>query len=211
MIESFYREIGKRVVDLGLTVPLFVFLLPLMGVIALLVRLKLGSPVLFQQQRPGLDGQLFTLFKFRSMRDARDANDQLLPDGERLTSFGKFLRRTSLDELPELFNVLKGEMSLVGPRPLLRQYLPRYSPQQGRRHRVKPGVTGWSQVNGRNALPWEEKFKLDVWYVENLSFPLDLRILGITFIKVFRREGINAEGYVTMPEFTRLSEITEQK
>lgn len=172
-----------------------------MGLLALLVRFKLGAPVLFRQQRPGLHGRPFTLYKFRTMTDARDAEGALLPDAERLTSFGHFLRSTSLDELPELFNVLKGEMSLVGPRPLLMEYLPRYTPEQQRRHEVRPGLTGWAQVNGRNALSWEEKFALDVWYVEHCSFWLDLKILVLTTGKIINREGISQPGHATMEEF----------
>lgn len=172
-----------------------------MSILAVLVRFKLGSPVLFRQQRPGLHGKPFKLFKFRTMTDARAGDGNLLPDSERLTRFGRFLRKTSLDELPELWNVLKGDMSLVGPRPLLMQYLNRYTPEQARRHEVKPGMTGWAQVNGRNALTWEEKFKLDVWYVDHQSFWLDMKICLLTFIKIVRREGISQEGHATMPFF----------
>lgn len=174
---------------------------PILAVIALLVRLKLGSTVLFRQQRPGLHGKPFTLYKFRTMTNARDANGNLLPDADRLTNFGRFLRRTSLDELPELINVLKGDMSLVGPRPLLMHYLDRYTPEQARRHEVQPGITGWAQINGRNAVSWEEKFRLDVWYVDHVSFWLDLKILFLTAWKVLRKEGISQAGYATMPEF----------
>ena len=174
---------------------------PILAVIALLVRLKLGSTVLFRQQRPGLHGKPFTLYKFRTMTNARDADGNLLPDAERLTNFGRFLRRTSLDELPELINVLKGDMSLVGPRPLLIQYLQRYTPEQARRHETRPGITGWAQINGRNALSWEEKFHLDVWYVDNVSLWLDLKILFLTVWKVLRREGISQTGHATMEEF----------
>ena len=172
-----------------------------MGLLALGVRSILGSPVLFRQQRPGKDGRPFTLFKFRTMTDARDGEGRLLPDAERLTAFGTFLRGTSLDELPELFNVLKGEMSLVGPRPLLMQYLPRYTPEQMRRHAVLPGITGWAQVNGRNALTWEQKFALDVWYVDHRSLGLDLKILVLTVVKALKREGISQAGQATMEEF----------
>jgi len=181
-------------------VGLFV-LSPLLAGIALVVKLKLGSPVLFKQSRPGFHGKPFTTYKFRTMTDTRDERGNLLPDVDRLTALGKFLRSTSLDELPELFNVIKGEMSLVGPRPLLMQYLERYTPEQARRHEVRPGITGWAQINGRNALSWEEKFKLDVWYVDNQSFWLDLKIIVLTIVKVFRREGINADGEATMKEF----------
>jgi sugar transferase EpsL len=192
----------KRVVDIvGASVGIILFA-PVMLVVALLVLLTMGRPVLFRQQRPGLRGKPFTLYKFRTMRDARTPSGELLPDELRLTTFGKWLRSTSLDELPELFNVFKGEMSLVGPRPLLMEYLPRYSPEQARRHEVKPGITGWAQVNGRNALSWEEKFRMDVWYVDNWNLWLDMKILLLTIWKVLKREGINAEGCATMPVFT---------
>ena len=185
---------------------------PILAVIALLVRLKLGSTVLFRQQRPGLHGKPFTLYKFRTMTNARDADGNLLPDAERLTNFGRFLRRTSLDELPELINVLKGDMSLVGPRPLRMKYLVRYTPFQARRHEVRPGITGWAQINGRNAIEWEKKFELDVWYVDNMSLWLDLRIIATTLLKIIRREGISAEGYATVPEFMgTLSELKGDK
>lgn len=174
---------------------------PVLGILIVLVRLKLGSPVLFRQQRPGLHGQPFTLLKFRTMTDARDTAGNLLPDAQRLTKFGKFLRASSLDELPELWNVLKGEMSLVGPRPLLMRYLERYTPEQARRHDVRPGITGWAQVNGRNAISWEEKFALDSWYVDHVSFRLDMKILWLTVIKTIRREDISQQGQATMEEF----------
>lgn len=191
----------KRLMDICLvSVALVVLALPML-VIALLVRLNLGRPVLFRQQRAGLHGKPFTLIKFRTMRDMRDEKGELLPDEKRLTRFGKWLRSTSLDELPELFNVLKGEMSLVGPRPLLLEYLPRYNAQQARRHEVKPGITGWAQVNGRNALSWDEKFRLDVWYVDHWNIWLDIHILLLTLWKVLKREGISAEGSATMPVF----------
>ncbi len=192
----------KRVVDIvGASVGIILFA-PVMLVVALLVLLTMGRPVLFRQQRPGLRGKPFTLYKFRTMRDARTPSGELLPDELRLTTFGKWLRSTSLDELPELFNVFKGEMSLVGPRPLLMEYLPRYSPEQARRHEVKPGITGWAQVNGRNALTWEEKFRMDVWYVDHWNLWLDMKILLLTIWKVLKREGISAEGSATMPVFT---------
>ena len=175
--------------------------LPLV-VIAGLVRMQMGAPVLFRQVRPGRQGDLFEMIKFRTMRDAVDDRGQPLPDAQRLTGFGRFLRASSLDELPELWNVLKGDMSLVGPRPLLPEYLPLYSPHQARRHEVRPGITGWAQVNGRNALSWEEKFALDVWYVDNRSFLLDLKILWTTAARVIRRDGISAEGEATMARFT---------
>jgi lipopolysaccharide/colanic/teichoic acid biosynthesis glycosyltransferase len=172
-----------------------------LAVLAVAVWLSLGRPVLFRQQRPGKGGKVFELFKFRTMTDQRDASGTLLPDAERLTPFGRWLRARSLDELPELINVLGGNMSLVGPRPLLVQYLPRYTPEQARRHEARPGITGWAQVNGRNAISWEEKFKLDVWYVDHHTFWLDLKILFLTALKVIRREGISAQGEATVPEF----------
>lgn len=188
--------------DIAVSLGGLIFLSPVLVVLAVLVRRKLGSPVLFRQQRPGLNGKIFTMYKFRTMTDKRDGEGNLLPDEDRLPSFGKFLRSTSLDELPELINVLKGDMSLVGPRPLLVQYLPRYSTFQARRHEVRPGITGWAQVNGRNAISWEEKFSLDVWYVDNASFILDLKILWITVLKIMKREGISQEGQATMSEFS---------
>jgi sugar transferase EpsL len=191
----------KRLFDLALTIPAFLLLSPLLLAIAAGVRLIIGRPILFTQARPGMAGKPFTLYKFRTMTDGRDAYGKLLPDADRLTSLGKFLRATSLDELPELFNILKGDMSIVGPRPLLTQYLDRYTPEQARRHEVKPGLTGWAQINGRNALTWEEKFKLDVWYVDNWSIWLDLKIIVMTVLTVIRREGISADGEATMAEF----------
>ena len=198
---GFYRRRGKRALDLVLVLAALPLLSPLLGVVALLVRLRLGAPVLFRQQRPGLAGQPFTLFKFRTMTGARDACGNLLPDDRRLTPLGRFLRATSLDELPELFNVLRGEMSLVGPRPLLVQYLERYTPQQARRHQVRPGITGWAQINGRNALTWEEKFAMDVWYVDRQSLWLDLKIMALTIGKMVKREGISQPGQATVQEF----------
>lgn len=198
---SLYRHGGKRLLDLVavvVTAPLWV---PLLGVIALLVRIKLGTPVFFRQLRPGRSAVIFEILKFRSMTDARDVSGKPLSDAQRLTPFGRWLRALSLDELPELLNVLSGQMSLVGPRPLMVQYLPRYTPEQARRHEISPGITGWAQVNGRNALAWEDKFHFDVWYVDNHSLVLDIRILCLTLWKVFRREGISAEGDATAPEF----------
>lgn len=192
----------KRLFDIVVaTLLLLVLALPLLCLI-LLVRSKLGRPALFRQVRPGLGGKSFEMVKLRTMTDARDESGKLLPDAQRLTSFGRFLRSTSLDELPELWNVLKGDMSLVGPRPLLMAYLPLYSPEQARRHEVRPGVTGWAQVNGRNTLAWPDKFRLDVWYVDNRSFMLDLRILWLTVRKVLVRDGISAAGEATMTPFT---------
>ncbi|MFZ2950307.1 MAG: sugar transferase [Desulfuromonadaceae bacterium] len=191
----------KRLFDMFSAMLGLVILSPVLVVTAILVRIKLGSPVLFKQQRPGLRARPFYVYKFRTMTDQCDANGYLLPDEVRLTPFGKLLRRLSLDELPQLLNVVKGDLSLVGPRPLLMQYLPLYSPEQARRHEVRPGITGWAQVNGRNAISWEEKFKLDVWYVDHQSFLLDLKILWMTFNRVSKREGISQEGQATMEAF----------
>ncbi|MDE2579460.1 MAG: sugar transferase [Hyphomicrobiales bacterium] len=191
----------KRTIDIvGAGAGLLVFA-PAMAVVAILVRFNMGSPVLFRQQRPGLGGKPFTLVKFRTMNDARDPAGALRPDAERLTALGRFMRSTTLDELPELWNVLKGEMSLVGPRPLLMRYLDRYTPEERRRQDVRPGLTGWAQVNGRNAIDWPQKFALDVWYVDNWTVPLDLKIIAMTILKVATRSGISAEGEATMPEF----------
>lgn len=191
----------KRYFDFMAGMTSLVVLSPLLLILTAAVRWQMGSPVLFRQQRPGRFGQPFWLLKFRTMKDARDAGGSLLPDADRLTGFGRFLRTTSLDELPELLNVLKGDMSLVGPRPLLMQYLDRYTPEQARRHEVKPGLTGWAQINGRNAITWEDKFKLDVWYVDNRSLWLDIKIIFMTVWKIFKREGINQPGQATAEEF----------
>ena len=196
-----YRMRGKRMMDLLVAVSALAVLSPVLGLLALLVRWRLGSPLFFRQIRPGEGGRPFELVKFRTMTDERDGQGTLLPDADRLLLFGRFLRETSLDELPELWNVLKGEMSLVGPRPLLMEYVPRYSPEQARRHDVRPGITGWAQVNGRNAISWEEKFAMDVWYVDHVSFAMDIRILWRTVVQVIRREGVSAEGHATMPKF----------
>ena len=193
--------ISKRILDLFLAALGLLLLSPVLLVVTLLVRIRHGSPVLFRQQRPGFHGRPFALYKFRTMTDTRDANGRLLPDAERLTPLGRVLRATSLDELPELLNVLRGEMSLVGPRPLLMQYLNRYNKEQARRHDVLPGITGWAQINGRNALTWEDKFRLDVWYVDHRSFGLDLKIIALTLFKVLRREGISQPGHATAEEF----------
>lgn len=192
---------SKRLFDIVASATGLVALSPLLAATACGVRARLGSPVLFTQERPGKDGRPFTMYKFRTMTDARGPGGQLLPDAQRLLPFGKLLRATSIDELPELLNVLKGDMSLVGPRPLLMRYLPLYSPHQARRHEVRPGITGWAQVNGRNAISWEEKFDLDVWYVDHQSFGLDIKILGLTILQVLRRDGISSEGHATMPYF----------
>jgi sugar transferase EpsL len=191
-----------RFADLGLLLLAAPFVLPLMLLLALLVRIFLGGPMLFTQPRGGKDGRIFRVYKFRTMTQQVDAEGQFLPDADRLTSFGKFMRAASLDELPSLLNVARGEMRIVGPRPFIADYLPLYSPAQRRRHEVVPGITGWAQVKGRNSLSWEEKFALDIWYVDNRSLWLDLRILALTVLKVFRRDGIAAEGEVTMPRFT---------
>lgn len=192
----------KRLFDIVACLAALILFTPVMLIVAWKIRNKLGAPVFFRQIRPGLDGKPFEMVKFRTMRNAIDNEGNLLPDAERMVPFGNFLRSSSLDELPELWNVLRGDMSLVGPRPLLMEYLPLYSSEQYRRHEVRPGVTGWAQINGRNALSWEEKFKLDVWYVDNRSFWLDLKILFLTIKKVLRRDGISAEGEATMAKFT---------
>jgi len=192
----------KRTIDFTFSLVLLIMLSPVFVIIALLVRLNLGSPVIFGQQRPGLNGELFTLFKFRSMSNKSGADGELLPDNERLSRFGRLLRATSMDEIPSLINVLLGDMSFIGPRPLLIEYLPLYSSTQARRHEVRPGITGWAQVNGRNAISWDEKFKLDVWYVENQSLVLDLRIVAMTLKSVILREGISEAGEATMSKFT---------
>jgi lipopolysaccharide/colanic/teichoic acid biosynthesis glycosyltransferase len=206
MIHTSYR--GKRAVDLLLTSLAILFLSPVILVVAVLARIVLGKPVLFRQRRPGLHGLPFTCLKFRTMKETRDSSGNLLSDADRLTRFGSFLRRTSLDELPELLNVLRGEMSLVGPRPLLPEYLPLYTAFQQQRHEVEPGITGWAQVNGRNALTWEQKFELDVWYVNHRSLTLDLKILWLTLFVVLRRQGVEHGSHTTMPEFLGTLERT---
>jgi lipopolysaccharide/colanic/teichoic acid biosynthesis glycosyltransferase len=192
----------KRLLDLLITIPLLVLISPLLILISLLVILFHGFPILFRQKRPGLDGEIFTIYKFRTMKDLKDDQGNFLDDNKRLTKFGRFLRATSLDELPELFNVLNGEMSLVGPRPLLIAYLPLYNEEQSRRHNVLPGMTGWAQIHGRNAITWQEKFKLDVWYVDNWSLGLDIKIIVKTIIKVLQHEGISQPGQATAELFT---------
>jgi len=191
----------KRLFDVTAASAGLILLSPILGVLSLVIYAQMGAPILFRQQRPGLHGRPFTLLKFRTMTDARDAQGNLLPDAGRLTPLGQALRHTSLDELPTFVNVLKGDMSLVGPRPLLMEYLDRYTPEQARRHEVRPGITGWAQVNGRNALTWEQKFEFDVWYVDHWSLWLDLKILVLTVWKALKREGISQEGHATMPEF----------
>lgn len=192
----------KRFFDLIISITLLLIFSPIIGAVAILVRIKLGSPIIYKQLRPGIHEKPFHIYKFRSMTNERDSNGQLLPDHLRLTSFGRFLRKYSLDELVQLINVVKGDISIVGPRPLLMDYLPLYNSEQSKRHNVKPGITGWAQVNGRNSISWEEKFKLDIWYVENQSLILDLTILYLTVIKVIKSEGIQSDNQVTMPFFT---------
>jgi sugar transferase EpsL len=205
---NIYRKFGKRIFDFILLVPGLIMCLPLFGCIAILVYLKLGCPIFFRQVRPGINGKPFTIVKFRTMLDIHDNKGNLLPNEERLTSFGLRLRSTSIDELPELFNVLKGDMSFVGPRPLLMEYLDKYTPRQKRRHEVKPGITGWAQVNGRNAITWDQKFEYDVWYVENHSFFLDIRILLLTLWKVLTRQGISPKDKVIVDRFTGSKDST---
>jgi sugar transferase EpsL len=195
------RHFIKRLFDIISSTAGLIVISPLLVVLAVLVRLKLGSPILFCQQRPGLGSKAFVIYKFRTMTDRRDASGNLLPDEQRLPPFGRFLRSTSFDELPELLNVLKGDMSIVGPRPLMMKYLGRYSPQQARRHEIKPGITGWAQINGRNTISWEDKFKLDVWYVDNWTFWLDMKIILKSIWMVIAKEGITQQGRATMDEF----------
>lgn len=192
----------KRLMDIFVATVALVMLSPVLLIVAWLIRRQMGSPVLFRQTRPGLHGRPFEMIKFRTMRDAIGEDGQQLPDRERLTELGRFLRSSSIDELPELLNVIRGDMSIVGPRPLLMDYLPLYSPEQARRHDVRPGVTGWAQINGRNAIAWEEKFAFDTWYVDNRSLWLDLKIIWLTALKVVKRDGISAAGEATMPKFT---------
>ena len=196
-----YKSFVKRFLDIIISVIGLVILAPVIIIISVFIILYLGTPVLFRQKRPGMYGKPFTIYKFRTMRDLRNNKGDLLPDGDRLPTLGKYLRSSSLDELPELFNVLRGEMSIVGPRPLLIEYLDRYTPEQMRRHEVKPGITGWAQVNGRNAISWQERFDLDVWYVDNLSFLLDVKILLLTIIAVIKRRGITQPGHATIDKF----------
>jgi sugar O-acyltransferase (sialic acid O-acetyltransferase NeuD family) len=199
---SFYRRFGKRIVDVAVALSALLAMAPLLALIALAVRWRLGPTVIYRQRRGGLGGTIFEVYKFRTMTDARDEAGRLLPDAQRLTPFGRWLRRSSLDELPQLWNVVRGEMSLVGPRPLLSDYLPRYSPRQSRRHEVRPGLTGWAQVSGRNGLPWEERLECDVRYVDHVSFALDMKIAALTVLRVLSGGGVSAQGHATMPEFT---------
>lgn len=205
-----YARYIKRILDVLLSGCALIVLSPVLLIVAVLVRTKLGSPVIFCQERPGKDEKIFKMYKFRSMTDARDENGELLPDEVRLTHFGKVLRSTSLDELPELWNIFKGDMSIVGPRPLLVKYLPRYNEEQHHRHDVMPGLTGWAQVNGRNALSWEDKFRLDVWYSEHVSFPLDVKVIFLTVNCVLHHEGISGADSATMEEFRGVMEETLQ-
>lgn len=205
-----YHHLTKRVFDLFLSVVLLLILSPLLIFVATFVAINLGLPIFFRQKRPGFKGKIFTIYKFRTMRNSTDAKGKLLPDKSRLTKFGQFLRATSLDELPELFNILKGEMSFVGPRPLLIEYLPRYNAHQSRRHDVLPGLTGWAQIHGRNDITWEEKFNLDIWYVDHWSFWLDIKIIGLTLVKVLRREGISQPGQATAEPFLGNTEEVKQ-
>lgn len=200
---ALYPRFGKRVCDWCLALLALLALSPLLAGIAVLVRWRLGGTVLFTQDRVGRGGTIFRIYKFRTMTDQRDVHGQLLPDSQRLTPLGQFLRKASLDELPELWNVLRGEMSLVGPRPLLPEYLEHYTPDEARRHEATPGLTGWAQINGRNAISWEQRFQLDVWYVDHVSPWLDLKILALTVCKVFTQHGVSAEGHATMPKFSR--------
>ena len=206
---SFYEKVIKRTLDIVIASIGIILLLPLYGIVALLVRLKLGSTVLFRQSRPGRNENVFKMLKFRTMTNERGSDGELLPDEARLTGFGKFLRASSLDELPELYNVLKGDISLIGPRPLLVKYLPRYSDNQRRRHLVRPGITGWAQVHGRNSVSWQQKFDYDLYYVDNISFRLDVKILLLTIVKVLKREGINSENAATMEEFMGDSAVSD--
>lgn len=203
---GFYEKYIKRLLDFTLSLLALIILSPVLLVTAALVRIKLGSPIIFHQERPGKSEKIFRLYKFRSMTDERDENGNLLPDDQRLTRFGQILRSTSLDELPELWNILRGDMSIVGPRPLLVKYLPLYNEEQRHRHDVRPGLTGWAQANGRNAISWEEKFKLDVWYVGHISFGVDVKVIFMTAKKVFCRDGISSETSVTMEEFSGAKE-----
>ncbi|OIN84741.1 sugar transferase [Francisella sp. TX07-6608] len=205
--KTLYTLFLKRVFDFILSLIALVILSPVMLILAILIRFKLGSPVLFKQLRPGKDEKIFNLYKFRTMTDARDKDGNLLPDSERLTKFGKFIRSTSLDELPSLMNILKGDMSIVGPRPLLVEYLPLYNEEQKKRHLVRPGLTGWAQINGRNATTWQVRFENDTYYISNISLMLDIKIIMRTFIKVFKRSGISAEGQTTMEKFRGNNEL----
>lgn len=201
----------KRLVDIAIALFLFVLFFPVILMVGVVIRVKMGNPILFRQVRPGVNGMPFTVLKFRTMLDVLDSSGQRLPDADRLTTLGKWLRRLSLDELPQLINVLSGDMSLVGPRPLLMEYLPLYSPEQARRHVVRPGITGWAQVNGRNAIDWDRRLELDVWYIDHACFSLDMRILLMTVSKVLSRQGVNAPGEATVSKFSEASPSAGQK
>jgi sugar transferase EpsL len=211
MTSTFYRKYGKRLLDRLLVIPGIIIALPVLAILSVIVLIKLGRPVLFLQTRPGIYGKPFIIYKYRTMLNTTDEHGHLLPNEERLVPFGTWLRGTSLDELPGLFNVLKGEMSLVGPRPLLMEYLDKYTPEQRRRHDVKPGVTGWAQVNGRNEIMWDEKFKLDVWYVDNYSLWLDLKILFLTLLKVLKRQGVSPKDRIIVERFKGNTESINHK
>lgn len=206
-----YHKILKRALDVFLSVLAIITLFPVIAIIALLIRLKLGGPVIFRQHRPGKNEKIFVMYKFRTMNNGKDESGKLLPDSIRLTKFGKILRSTSLDELPELFNIIKGDMSIIGPRPLLVEYLPRYTSEQKRRHNVRPGLSGWAQVNGRNAISWEEKFKLDIEYTQNISFLWDVKIIMKTIINVFKREGIHSGSSATMEPFLGVQKTCKER
>jgi sugar transferase EpsL len=208
MFNLFYRRIGKRLLDLAIAVSAIVLLSPVILLTALVIRIWLGKGVLYRDQRGGLHGKVFTVWKFRTMLNAVDSEGRPLPDEQRLTKLGNWLRKSSLDELPQLWNILRGDISLIGPRPLLARYLPRYSAEQARRHEVRPGMTGWAQINGRNTIGWEEKFALDVWYVDHYGFWLDVRIILRTIWIILRRANISASGHATMPEFAAPDQTT---
>ena len=210
MRRNLYMKVGKRIFDIFLALFLFIFISPIFVIVGFLILIFMGKPIIFKQERPGLNSKLFTIFKFRTMNNSSDRNGVLAQDSERLNYFGNFLRSWSIDELPELWNILTGKMSFVGPRPLLVEYLALYSSQQSRRHEVRPGLTGWAQVNGRNDISWEEKFNLDVWYVDNISFTLDLKILFKTITYTFKKEGITSKDHVTSPKFKSSSEPEPQ-
>ena len=210
MRRNLYRKVGKRIFDIFLALFLFIFMSPIFVIVGFLIFIFMGKPIIFKQERPGLNGKLFTIFKFRTMNNSSDENGVLVQDSERITYLGKVLRSSSIDELPEIWNILTGKMSFVGPRPLLVEYLDLYSAQQSRRHEVKPGLTGWAQVNGRNNISWEDKFNLDIWYVDNVSFMLDLKILLKTITYIIKKEGVTSKNHVTSPKFKSSSEQEHQ-
>lgn len=210
MRRNLYREVSKRIFDIFLALFLFIFMSPIFVIVGFLIFIFMGKPIIFKQERPGLNGKLFTIFKFRTMNNSTDENGVLVQDSERITYLGKVLRSSSIDELPEIWNILTGKMSFVGPRPLLVEYLDLYSAQQSRRHEVKPGLTGWAQVNGRNNISWEDKFNLDIWYVDKVSFMLDLKIILKTITYIIKREGVTSKNHVTSPKFKSSSEQEHQ-